>query len=207
MSDLESRSHDLFTQLLGMAPSEWPAFLELHCETPELRDMVQRLLDMHVRSGDFLALPASLTYPSLASVQGEKVAEFSIIRRIGKGGMGLVYLAEDTKLKRYVALKTVQLAPNEDSDVIGRFRREARAAARLSHPGIVRIYRDEKTKACALSRWNTLRAPRFMNKWWQTKKLKSIWQVPSGTLRLRSLHPRLLMLWTMRIARRSFTAM
>ncbi len=141
MSNLESRSHDLFTQIIEKPASQWPTLLDVHCESPELRSMVQRLLDQHVRSGDFLDQPATVAYASLFGSHGEQIAEFRIIRQIGKGGMGLVYLAEDTILKRPVALKIVGKSNSDNSDAIERFRREAQAAARLSHPSVVQIYR------------------------------------------------------------------
>ena len=70
----------------------------------------------------------------------ESFGRYHIIRRLGKGGMGAVYLAEDTELQRQVALK-VPFTSSETSDlVLDRFRREARAAATLRHPNICPIF-------------------------------------------------------------------
>jgi len=71
----------------------------------------------------------------------ERIGEFIILRRIGVGGMGSVYLAEDTVLDRQVALKV--LAPHllASEDALARFRQEARAAANVAHPSIVPVFR------------------------------------------------------------------
>jgi serine/threonine protein kinase len=75
--------------------------------------------------------------PSLARAVGE---EFLLQREIGRGGMGVVYLAEDTQLQRHVAIKTLPPHLAADPAVRERFLREARTAAALSHPNIVPIY-------------------------------------------------------------------
>lgn len=141
MSNLESKSHDLFTKAVELSSSEWPAFLADNCDSDELRTKVQRLLDLHARSEDFLLKSAAATYPHLVSPYGEHIEEFKLIRQIGKGGMGIVYLAEDTKLKRPVALKVVTHSTS-DHAVFDRFQREARTAAGLNNHGIVKVYRN-----------------------------------------------------------------
>ncbi|MEE8577088.1 MAG: protein kinase [candidate division Zixibacteria bacterium] len=72
--------------------------------------------------------------------KGAKVSHYQIIEKIGAGGMGEVYLAEDTKLKRRVALKFMPAHLASDSDMRTRFTREAQAAAKLDHPNIVPVY-------------------------------------------------------------------
>ncbi|HUV31374.1 MAG TPA: protein kinase [Acidobacteriota bacterium] len=71
---------------------------------------------------------------------GQTVAHFEIVRQLGAGGMGEVYLAEDKKLARQVALKTVAEGVFEDAERLERFHREARTAARISHPNVMAIY-------------------------------------------------------------------
>jgi tRNA A-37 threonylcarbamoyl transferase component Bud32 len=102
------------------------------------------LLTVHVR--DAGSLPAS---PFLGCDEERHMAEISnlgkyeIRHEIGRGAMGVVYEAYDPLIKRVVALKTIrsdQLAGEESSSVVARFRREAQAAGRLSHPNIVSIY-------------------------------------------------------------------
>src|SRR5580704_6887081 len=74
----------------------------------------------------------------------EQLGRYRITGRLGAGGMGVVYLAEDTVLGRRVALKTVRLLegadPNSKQDLTERFLREARIVAQMEHPGIVAVF-------------------------------------------------------------------
>ena len=72
--------------------------------------------------------------------KGTVIAQYRIIERIGVGGMGEVYLAEDRKLDRRVALKFLSFQHSQNEDLKVRFRREDQAVAKLSHPNIVHIY-------------------------------------------------------------------
>ena len=71
---------------------------------------------------------------------GYKLAHFSIIRCLGVGGMGEVYLAEDEKLKRNVAIKILVAEYFDDTERRERFFREARTAAGVSHPNVTAIH-------------------------------------------------------------------
>ncbi len=84
------------------------------------------------------------SYVALAA--GTVVSHYKIIDKIGAGGMGEVYLAEDTELNRKVALKFLPPHLCQDEDFRARFKREAQAAAKLSHPNIVTIYEVSEYK-------------------------------------------------------------
>ena len=71
---------------------------------------------------------------------GEQLGRYRLLRELGRGGMGVVYLALDTHLERHVALKLIAAEISEDAQFQSRFTREMRIAAQLEHPNVVPVY-------------------------------------------------------------------
>ena len=79
-------------------------------------------------------------------MQDRFLLQYRIVKRLGSGAMGEVFLAEDTRLKRHVALKILMDDLCREREALARFQVEAEAAARLNHPGIATVYAVEETK-------------------------------------------------------------
>jgi len=138
--------NDIFHTALEHDPGTRDTYLQTATAgDPELFREVQTLLTTHLKAPSFLGRPAWELAPDLAygeddSLVGKTIGSYRIIEEIGRGGMGVVYAAEDERLRRTVALKA--LAPEYTRDPVRRERltREARAAAALSHPAIATIF-------------------------------------------------------------------
>jgi eukaryotic-like serine/threonine-protein kinase len=164
------RLTEIFDAALERAPADRGRFLDDACASdPELRAEVESLLAAHDRADAFLeqsAAPAAIALASASSDRrspGEMLGTYRIEREIGRGGMGVVYLAEDTRLGRRVALKVISSAVGGHATGRERLRREARAAAGLSHAAIATVLSFEEIDghACLVTEYvkgDTLRA-------------------------------------------------
>ncbi len=126
---------------------ERAAFLEEACKGDEsLRREVEFLLEQETEAEDFLEAPAlevaaqAYGEPQVHSMLGKEIGSYKILSLLGSGGMGEVYLAEDTTLDRKVALKFLPEEMRQDETARKRFLREAKSAAALDHPFICKIY-------------------------------------------------------------------
>jgi len=139
------RLQRLFHEAADLPPEERLAFLERSEPDPELRAEVLELLEADM-GGDELGSRArrelsALLEPEAAlerSLEGRRIGPYRVLRRIGQGGMGAVYLAEREDVAKRVALKLVRGALGAP-ELVQRFLFERRVLARLDHPGIARL--------------------------------------------------------------------
>ncbi|HSQ25274.1 MAG TPA: serine/threonine-protein kinase, partial [Pyrinomonadaceae bacterium] len=137
---------EIFHAALVLPPQDRPAYLEQASQGDvSLRKAVESLLRSHEETENFVDTPA---YQAAAEMlvegadlkAGRNIAHYRIVRLLGEGGMGMVYLAEDTKLHRRVSLKFLSTHFTEDRERLRRFEQEARAASALNHPNILTIH-------------------------------------------------------------------
>jgi tRNA A-37 threonylcarbamoyl transferase component Bud32 len=139
MSDAErwQRVGALFDRALAAPPPQRLSMVRASAETTDVQDEVLALLKSHDTSDGFLEPPALLQ-------PGTEIGTYRIERVLGRGGMGVVYLAHDTRLHRAVALKALPPHLFRDDRMRARLRQEARAAAALSHPAIATVFALEE---------------------------------------------------------------
>lgn len=143
------RVRDLFEAAFERAPDDRAGWIEREAgDDPVVRDEVGSLMAHESLAGSFLQAPLLDRVPELLADEvlapGAVVGPYVIIREVGRGGMGRVYMASDGRLGRMVALKAIAPHLTRDVQQRERLRREARAAASLTHPGICTVHALEE---------------------------------------------------------------
>ena len=149
MPDVERyrRIDEVFQAALELDPRERPSYISEACSSDEaLLKEVEYLLASDEQPWELIGTPAfEMVAPLLARDQpelnsGDLVGHYNVVSLLGVGGMGHVYLAEDSSLGRKVALKLLPTSYTRDESRLRRFQQEARAASALNHPNILTIH-------------------------------------------------------------------
>jgi len=141
------RVKEVFEAAVERDSSQRAAFLDEACDSDvALRREAESLIESYEKEKSFMSLPViAAAAPSLfdkqaESLVGQMVGHYKILAPIGAGGMGEVYLAQDSRLGRQVALKLLPTYLSGDSDRLRRFEQEARVASSLNHPNVCMIH-------------------------------------------------------------------
>jgi protein kinase-like protein len=143
-----NRVTELFAAALDRTPSDRARFLaEIALSEPDVAREIESLLAAEAAAGPRLDRPAFALAPDLLrepDLIGQTIGGYKILEEVGRGGMGVIYRATDTRLGRTVALKSLPLDLARDPVRRERLRREAVAAALVSHPNIATVYTLEE---------------------------------------------------------------
>lgn len=154
----QQKIQDIFDVALQLKSEQRETYIDAVCgEDLVLRIEVEKLLDSY--RSDSIEKPAigkdatTIQHFEKSFLNTKQISHYKIIKQIGKGGMGEIYLAEDINLNRQVALKLLSATLDLDKQHFRRFVREARTASSLNHPNICTIYEindDENTPFIAM---------------------------------------------------------
>ena len=136
----------IFHQAIQRQPEQRAAFLAQTCAGDQtLLNEVNSLLNSFGEDDSFFEVSAStLAAEMFGSLVGETIGPYEVLSELGSGGMGTVYLAQDARLGRKIALKLLPPQFTNDKDRLRRFQQEARAASALNHPNILTVYEIEQ---------------------------------------------------------------
>ena len=140
---IEDQARSIFLAALEREPDQWPAYLDEACaDNADLRARVNELLDAHREMGTIQGGRGNATaihQPPIAEGPGTVIGPYKLLQQIGEGGMGVVFMAEQTEpVQRTVALKIIK--PGMDTrQVIARFEAERQAVAMMDHPNIAKV--------------------------------------------------------------------
>ncbi|MFN0084691.1 MAG: protein kinase domain-containing protein [Blastocatellia bacterium] len=160
ISDIRITVEDIFQTAADLQPEDRARYLDRVCRGDEsLRREVEELLELHDGGGEFLQTPAlqdaARDLARDLAAQAEPVSDtlreedwrlgpYRILYQLGKGGMGIVYLAVDTRDDREVAIKVLPKDRDSEEDTLARFIREGRMLAELKHPNIAEIHEQNE---------------------------------------------------------------
>ncbi|WP_052573648.1 serine/threonine-protein kinase [Haloferula sp. BvORR071] len=131
---------DIFAVARELPAAERRAYLEAACDSPEQMSRVIALLGDAEEADQFFAVMEPPTAPEIAEKPGEMVGRYKLLQKIGEGGFGVVFMAEQREpIIRRVALKIIK-AGMDTRQVIARFEAERQALAMMDHPGIAKVF-------------------------------------------------------------------
>ncbi len=144
---------EIFVDVMQQKPEVRQKFLQRVCDSDnEIRREVESLLSSYDGAASFMETPAAIELGKISNDKspqlrtGQTLGHYKIIEQIGKGGMGEVYLAKDTKLDRKVAIKILFEKFSEHESNLQRFIQEAKTASSLNHPNILVIHEIGETE-------------------------------------------------------------
>jgi hypothetical protein len=138
-----AKAKDLIGDALERPPAERDSFVASRCSDPALLAEIRTVLRIYAEDSSFLEKPA---IPAADEVDpddlpaGHQIGPYTVVDRLGRGGMGQVFLANDRRLKRKVALKRLLASRGQRANERSRILSEARSAAQISHPNVATIH-------------------------------------------------------------------